>query len=272
MNFAFALAIRDEELWNKKTSSWNRGRVGWVGLGTLLIVGGVVLPVIASPSTVARFDVDSLWCLWRGPEWWVVSGAGTLFGALCFLLALSRPEPSPRSRFDQLLYTGYATTIGAFAVVQAKIISELVELLFRGNSSVLTTWLFWQTLILVAVGFAAWIILLNRGPEKFRRISIIPLLQGGYILFSSIGGGVFFEDFALFDRRATVLFVAGMALLMAGLYCIVPASDPGSSGSGAGAVPVMRLQRDADPDNENEGLLGPDTASEQNHKLPAIFL
>lgn len=267
MNFAFGLAVRDEDLWDKKTSSWNSNRVGWVGLGTLLIIGGVVLPVVASPSTVARFDVDSIKCLWGRQRWWMVAGGGAAFAVVCYGLSLSRGEPSKRSRFDQLLYTGYATIMGAFSVVQAKIISELVELILRGDLTVFETWMFWQTLILVAIAFTMWIILLMGGPEKFARISIIPLLQGGYILFSSIGGGVFFDDFALFDTRAAVLFASGMALLVAGLYCIVPGSDPGATGIGAGGIPSLRRQRgDEYTDEDREPL------TDTSQKLPGLFL
>ena len=116
-----------------------------------------------------------------------------------------------------------AAVLGAFGVVQAKAISELVEpILTEGAWDVLTRCLFRQSVILIVIGLGGWFFLLNRAPGNYEPVTILPLMQGCYIMFSSIGGGIFFEEFDSFSDIQGVMFASGLFLMLVGLYFILP--------------------------------------------------
>ena len=244
-NLIFNVYVKDKSL----ICDGKFTRLFWrVLIGTLFVIGGIVLPVVASGSTVAKFDGSAIWCFWGRGEWWLAFSLAAAVAGACFVLErFVRPNPPPKnSRVDQLIYAVVSVFIGAFAVVNAKAISELVELiLVNGDWEVLKpSQPFWMTLVFVAIGFAGWIYRLTQAPKRFNRLGIVPLLQGLYILTSSIGGGVFFDEFAAFDTTSVLLFVAGMAMLVVGLFLIVPpettAETPCEVGVGAGGIPVFR--------------------------------
>ena len=227
--------------------------------GTMLVIVGIVLPVLASSSEVPRFDHQSIECFWGGTTWLILLGSSAAVAIFCLVLEMCvRPaNPDPYSRVDQLIYAVSSCIIGGFAVCNAKAISELVELLFGGDSDVLTTYIFWVTLVMVGLGFAGWIYRLTRSVRKFNPLGIVPLLQGLYIVCSAVGSGVFMEEFNSFDEHSTLLYGIGMSCLVAGLFLILPpgrAESPSTKGVGfgvtqeitflgAGFVPIVRGYR-----------------------------
>lgn len=208
-------------------------------VGTLLVLFGVALPVIPAliePKPVPRLSDDVIWCLWSSIDWWITVGVGIGIALLALAVASSigapfykfgyKPTAPPSTdRMGQVLYVVPAVVVGAFAVVNAKAISELVELILGGEWKLLGEGLFWMTAVFVAVGFLAWLEFLRVGPKIFDPLAMIPLLQGGYILASSIAGAIFFEDFSTFDTTDSLFFAGGLCLLLVGLFLIVPVAD-----------------------------------------------
>jgi hypothetical protein len=134
------------------------------------------------------------------------------------------PANHKHNKLHMVLFAVPSAILGAFAVVQAKAISELVEpIVTDGEFSVLTRWLFYQCVLLIIVGLGPWFALLSQAPYFYEVLAILPLMQGCYIIFSSIGGGVFFEEFNAFSDDQVVFFAIGLSLIVVGMFLIMPA-------------------------------------------------
>jgi hypothetical protein len=196
----------------------------WTSLGTLFVVAGITLPIVTTSGDVAVFDENAIWCFWSGDEWWFYVGLTSAFAIVStFSLWAWSPKDKYNNRLHMVLFSVPAAVLGAFGVVQAKAISELVEpILTEGAWDVLTRCLFRQSVILIVIGLGGWLFLLNRAPGNYEPVTILPLMQGCYIMFSSIGGGIFFEEFDSFSDIQGVMFASGLFLMLVGLYFILP--------------------------------------------------
>lgn len=93
--------------------------------------------------------------------------------------AEKKKEYVDRSATNLVLYATFSAIIGGFAVIQAKAISELVEILLFEGLNILTRPLIWITAGLVAGLFVAWLNLLKTAPDLYPAVSAIPVMQGG---------------------------------------------------------------------------------------------
>jgi hypothetical protein len=211
------------------------------GLGTALVMVSIAVPVFVTPSDVAVFDESAIICFWeRGnyqSAWWLylyVSAAlccacGVLYlvytSPLCVLedtkaskLAQENTEETKRSSiFFMGLYTIPAASIGSIGVVQSKVISELTAGVFDGEWTFLKNGLFYITLILVLFGILIWVYMLLCGPLYFETTKILPMMQGAYIVFSSMAGGIFFEEFDKLNPTQSALYAVSMCTLLLGI-------------------------------------------------------
>ena len=74
--------------------------------------------------------------------------------------------------------------------------SELFEIFLSEPGCILTEPFFYTTLILLFTFLTIWLTRLNSALTKYDPLFIIPLLQSNYILFSTLTGGVFFQEFS----------------------------------------------------------------------------
>ncbi|HCH65129.1 MAG TPA: hypothetical protein DFR83_20160 [Deltaproteobacteria bacterium] len=123
-------------------------------------------------------------------------------------------------------YALFATIVGGFAVIQAKVISELIEVLIQEGFDIMARALIWITSVLVAVLFIAWLQLLANAPLIFPQVAAIPTLQGGYIIFASIGPGVFLEELSQLDGTGRLYFWGGMASIAVGIALMIASGPP----------------------------------------------
>jgi hypothetical protein len=164
------------------------------------------------------------------------------------------PPNNKHNKVHMALFAIPSAILGAFAVVQAKAISELVEPIFtEGKISVLGGWLFWQCLLFIIVGLGPWFWLLNKAPYYYEVLAILPLMQGCYIIFSSIAGGVFFEEFEVFSAVQAVMFTAGLLLIATGLWFIIPEKPTSENGDTAALVSRGSEEAVANGKDENMG-------------------
>lgn len=201
--------------------------------GTALVCVGIVLPVIASTADVAEFDVEAIECFWLAPRTWIMLTVAAAVAGVFVFLERTRPTPSRFSRPDQLIYATSSAIVGGFAVLNAKAISELVELILGGDWGVLSKGIFWMTLAFVAAGFIFWAYRLTTSTQKFSKLGVLPVLQGLYIIAGSISGGIFFEEFDVFGTSSVIIYGTGIFILAVGLFFVVPPPRPTSPAPGA---------------------------------------
>lgn len=215
-------------------------------VATLIVSTGVVLPVVAVPSVVYQYDVEVLWCFWRSSTWlvWMTStlALGNVIGVLYFVsfrggISLKRLDGNGRlPQMKVVLYAFWAASLGGFGVANAKIISELVEIAFNGDWGVLKEWLFWMSLLFILLGMLlGWFFLLFQGTNRVfaaypsSELVVIPALQGAYIFFGSIGGGIYFQEFSTFNSTQAALYAGGMTTLFFGLWLLLVTGTSESS-------------------------------------------
>ena len=232
-----------------KTPKWNALRPAI--LGTLLATSGAIIPALTSPTTVPELDVSVIWCLWSLPEWWLFCASIVFVGLLFYLFWTmyvyvnddgnnktdnSKPESKLSTSTTQMvLFAIPAASIGAFGVVQAKAISELTvvfiqdfeeHLFSMASFSVLGEFLFWMTLALLTVSLVVWLrIQHTTAPSLFVPLYILPLLQAAYVVISTVGGGIFFQEFATFTTTQFVFMFVGLGLMTIGPFVILHGID-----------------------------------------------
>lgn len=117
--------------------------------------------------------------------------------------------------------------IGAQSVVLAKCCSELLRSSFSGMNpfshgitySVIAGW------IVVTI---FWLRRMNKALELFDGVFIIPMLQVIWIVFSVLGGGIFFQEFQSYTYINAILFVVGISIILVGVFLLTSeaTSDP----------------------------------------------
>lgn len=198
--------------------------------GSLCVVGGTLIAIVWGPRNVYSFDLAHLKCFWAAPGWLV-------YLAIVIIIALTAERTN---RTYQRAYIAgesfandawvrpcaYATSsalLGTQSVVQAKVISELFELLTaKSQTHILGDWFIWVTIILFAVTGAVWLYRLNNALKLYEPLFIIPLLQANYIMCAVVSGGIYFQEFLQMRAHQWVLFVTGIATMFYGLYLLFP--------------------------------------------------
>lgn len=103
--------------------------------------------------------------------------------------------------------------------------SELFELIVTGDWSTVGHWYFWFNLLLLLIFLFIWLYRMNMSLKKYDPLFIIPLLQSNYILFSTVTGGIYFQEFALMSDTDFPFFFSGIAIMFFGLALLAPTSS-----------------------------------------------
>ena len=101
-------------------------------------------------------------------------------------------------------------------------------MLFQGDFAVLTSWIFYLSVVLVVGCGMIWVINLTKCLGLYDPLLILPLMVASYILFGGIGGGLYFDEFRTLHLGPGgywrwVLYVGGMAMVLIALYLIATA-------------------------------------------------
>lgn len=121
-----------------------------------------------------------------------------------------------------ITYAVSSALAGSQCVVQAKSMSELFELIVTGDWGTIAHWFFWFNLVLLMIFLITWLVRMQRALGKYDPLFIIPLLQSFYILFSTITGGIYFQEFAKMGDSDFPVFFAGIGIMFFGLGLLAP--------------------------------------------------
>ena len=117
------------------------------------------------------------------------------------------------------------------SVVFAKLLGVLVELLVLGEN-IFAHWFTYLTIVSWLFFMIIWLNRLNAALGLYDPIIIIPLLQANFIFWTSVSGGIYFQEFPEIGELLTgqtipaagawVGYVCGIMLMFYGIYNICP--------------------------------------------------
>jgi len=118
---------------------------------------------------------------------------------------------------------------GAQMIVHSKVVSELIGLIFQGQSGIFMTWVPYVELILLVTCGAVWLFKLTECLALFDPLLILPLMVGSFITFGGIAGGIYFREFERLHEgfagyAAWAAYSAGVLCVLGGLGLIAVAS------------------------------------------------
>ncbi|PXF48069.1 putative magnesium transporter NIPA8 [Gracilariopsis chorda] len=228
-------------------------RYAYAGVG--LIITGCVFIVIFGAHGTKNYRPEELAALYGRSEYvCYLLGAGFL---ACFV-SLAYTSMKQRimrdrgiGRFDiakstirerQILAVFFSiksALFGTQAVVLAKSLSMLLIQALHPNPAYSNPLLSYQTYFIL-MGFIAaatyWVTRLNHGLRLFEAVYLIPMMQICWILFSTIAGGIYYEEFIGFGKKEYGAYAVGFICVLVGVAMLCPRDDANAKSLNAADV------------------------------------
>lgn len=199
-------------------------------VSTVIILGGIVLVVMFSPSVNPDFDVKQLKALYTRRAFHIYAATlVVLAGGLTTMYTRYRAhflQAKPLPRDLLVRSTSYAmasAVLGTQSTLQAKILSEL--LVTDNAVASLRNWFTYVTLVAFVGSTCFWLYRMNHALALFDPLFIIPVLQIFWTLFATLNGGIFFREF--FGDGFSLCcdvpgFASGIFVIFVGVFLLAP--------------------------------------------------
>ena len=146
--------------------------------GSGLVITGTIVAIVVGPSSVAKLSIADLKALWIEPAWigYLVGVAAAFTACMVVHVHYQRQLDAGRKLrgYRVVLPFTFALSsafVGSQAVVHAKTMSELVELVFTiGPLGLLSSWFFYFACVLLFATMGMWLYRLNAALGKYDRI------------------------------------------------------------------------------------------------------
>lgn len=117
---------------------------------------------------------------------------------------------------------------GSQAVVLAKSLSMLLIQALHPSPAYSNPLMSYQTYFII-LGFAAaatyWVTRLNHGLRLFDAVYLIPMMQIFWIIFSTVAGGIYYEEFIGFGMKEYAAYAVGFVSVLVGVAMLCPRDD-----------------------------------------------
>jgi drug/metabolite transporter superfamily protein YnfA len=167
-------------------------------VGTLIIVAGCVTLVLFGPHDSPSYTVDELMALYGNAAYisYLCVGAAVVIGSYIAYWWIKR-----RRQTRVLgLYVLFSAIVGTQSVLYGKSLSLLFRASLAGTN-VVKSWYSWACLLAFLVAAFYWVRRFNKGLRYFDVMRAMPAMQVGWILFSLVSGGLYFQEFRGFTVR-----------------------------------------------------------------------
>jgi uncharacterized membrane protein len=208
--------------------------------GTALIISGCFFVVWFGKHDSRAYDLEDLIVLFGKSPFvcycftiaFISVIASTMYTQLKQKIArrhgVAKFEPTLASqREGQLLAVLYALSSsvwGTFSVVLAKGCSMLLAQVISSFPGALMCYETYFILLGLTAAALYWMNRLNHALKLFDVSYAFPMMQIGWILFSLLAGGIYYEEFLQWNRRDVGFFGIGICLLFVGVVLICPAA------------------------------------------------
>lgn len=276
--------------------------------GVVLICVGCTLLVIFGAHETKNYKPEELAALYGRSEYvCYMLGAGFLACAVSLTYTITKQRIMREhaiGRFDiakasilqrqtlAALFSVKSALFGSQAVVLAKSLSMLLIQALHPSPAYSSPLYSYQTYFII-LGFAAaatfWVTRLNHGLRSFEAVYFIPMMQICWIIFSTIAGGIYYEEFTGFGTREYAAYATGFLAVLLGVALLCPRDDV-SSFNAADVIydivsdenvrahtmsprPVARFESESFGNEESEKLVVVGASPSQNGKgcgLPKI--
>lgn len=213
-------------------------------VGVMLICIGCTLLVIYGAHETKNYKPEELAALYGRSEYvCYILGAGFLACAVSLAYSIVKQRimrEKGEGRFDIVhasvhqrqvlaaLYSVKSALFGSQAVVLAKSLSMLLIQALHPSPSYSNPLYSYQTYFIV-LGFAAaatfWVTRLNHGLRSFEAVYFIPMMQLCWIIFSTVAGGIYYEEFIGFGAKEYSAFAVGFLTVLVGVAMLCPRDD-----------------------------------------------
>jgi hypothetical protein len=127
-----------------------------------------------------------------------------------------------------VMFSIKSALFGTQAVVLAKSLSMLLIQALHPSPAYSNPLLSYQTYFIV-LGFAAaatyWVTRLNHALRLFEAVYLIPMMQIAWIVFSSLAGGIYYEEFIGFGLKEYCSYAVGFVCVLVGVAMLCPRDD-----------------------------------------------
>jgi len=212
--------------------------------GVALIISGCTMLVIFGAHDTKNYRPEELAALYGRSEYvCYMLGAGAIACTVSLMYSSIRQKIARKRGLTQFditaasvrerqmlaaLFSINSALFGSQAVVLAKALSMLLIQALHPNPLYSNPFLSYQTYFIM-LGFAAaatfWVTRLTAGLRLFDAVYLVPMMQICWILFSTLAGGIYYEEFIGFGRREYGAYVVGFLFVLGGVALLCPRDD-----------------------------------------------
>eukprot|EP00457_Paulinella_chromatophora_P005408 gb/GEZN01005425.1/.p1 GENE.gb/GEZN01005425.1/~~gb/GEZN01005425.1/.p1 ORF type:complete len:521 (-),score=70.77 gb/GEZN01005425.1/:176-1738(-) len=201
-------------------------------MATLLILVGATLAVWFGPSSSATYTIDQLYSFFIQPVFGIFSLVLLSLALLDFIavrlkekdlaakgVVMTKSLSQPGARFLALSYTGLAGVCASFAILIIKCVAEIVSKTFSGDNQ-FTNWSSYVMLGLVLFTNVLLEYFRQNALGRFDALFVVPAFQVCAMLFSTVLGGIFFQEFAGMELKQGLLFGMSLSIICLAIYVL----------------------------------------------------
>ena len=122
-------------------------------------------------------------------------------------------------RVHPFCYCALSGMLGAQSVLFGKLVSELISTTLQGDDQLLSPFPYVFLFCMLSFVFSQ-LHFLALALSLFDALYCVPVFQCFFILFSTVGGAAFFEEFAAFSLSQSVVFPLGIAVTLSGVFLL----------------------------------------------------
>lgn len=254
-------------------------------LGVMMICVGCILIVIYGTHETSNYGPEEIAALFgRSPYVCFMLVCGTA-SMVSWVLYIQMKQRIYRSRgadkWDMKLASmrerqilgalfSFRTAIWGFqAVVLAKALSMLLNQLLnpkKGQGNPLAAYQTYFILIGFIGAGSFWLMRLNHALRLFDAVYIIPMLQINWILFSSLSGGVFYDEFTGWGAKEYAIYVLGFTIILSGVAFLCPRGSeerPVTSADVAGEFEFLGIEPMRQPNAVHYEMIREESCAEE---------
>ena len=199
---------------------------------TLSIVGGNILVVIFANHTALNLTSDGMIRLYSTNQiyWYYLVFAFILYliTNVTYLkyyhsrVVLRQPLLWNHNFVEPFCYACSSAIIGTQAVLYSKCMAMLIQVTLKGEKNEFAFYFIYIILVVWLLLVSYWLNRLDKGLELFPPLFIIPVMQVFFVFFAIICGGLYFEEFLGFSTTQFIGFIAGVLMILSGVYGLAP--------------------------------------------------